>query len=211
MPSPYAAPRDLARLADRFGQTTPSLLILTDPERTPDPLALARRSPVGSGLIYRHFGRPDRYEIAAELARICAGRGMIFMVSADWDLARRSGAGGMHWPQARLSEVSRTRCAVTGMILTASAHSEGEIRRAAQLGLDAVLYSPVFPSHSPSAIWPKGAMRTRSAIRRADLPVYCLGGMDAETIKRLAGAGAAGFAMIGAMNMPTQIVAKPAG
>ena len=34
--------------------------MFTDPDRTPDPVALARQLPRGTGLVYRAFGAPDR-------------------------------------------------------------------------------------------------------------------------------------------------------
>ncbi len=43
-----------------------------------------------------------------------------------------------------------------------------------------------------------GAIRFAVLVRRAGLPVYALGGINAETAPRLLGSGAAGLAAVGA-------------
>lgn len=81
------------------------------------------------------------------------------------------------------------------MIETAAAHSRAAVAQAARLGVDAVLVSAVFPSRSPSAGPPLGALRFRQLVRAATIPVYALGGIDASN----AGAAmphAAGWAAI---------------
>lgn len=201
MSPPYDAPARLARLSDRAARpgTQPRLIVMTDPDRTPDPVALAHRTPQGSWFIYRHFGAADRHDLAATLAETCRSRGLGFLVSGDPELAIRSGADGVHWPERMITTAARQRLRLGNMIFTGAIHSRAALRRADRAGLDAVLLSPVFPSASPSARHPLGAMRTRLLLQDTTLPVYLLGGMNAQTIKRLAGAGAAGFAMIGAM------------
>ena len=177
----------------------PSLLVLTDPHRTPDPLVLAHRLPTGSALIYRHYGTPQRFNIARTLRRITAHRGAALLVSADLDLARSCDADGIHWPERLYADAARARVRGCGLWFTGAAHSLSALHRAGAAGLDAALLSPVFPSKSPSATHPKGVVRTRLAIRQSTIPVYALGGLDETKIKRLADAGAGGFAVVGAM------------
>lgn len=148
---------------------------MTDPARTPDPAVIAARLPKGWGVIYRHFGADDRFAMGARLARICRQRGLVLLVSADPSLAARIGADGVHWPEARLRGARRRS---SRFIETASAHSCAGIARAQALGLDAVLFSTVFPSRSPSAGKAMGALRFRLMARDAALPVYALGGVN---------------------------------
>lgn len=177
--------------------------MLTDPDRTPDPAALAGRLPAGTGLILRTFGRAEIEAAAPQLARICASRGLSLLVSADPDLAAASGACGVHWPQWSLHKAGRPW---PGAVVTASAHDVHALRRAQSIA-DAVLISTVFASASPSAGRPMGAFRLAAYARRAQAPVYALGGVNAGTIRRLAGLGVCGAAAVAAASGAT---ARPA-
>lgn len=174
------------------GQILPRALWLTDPVRTPDILRIVQRLPRGMGVIWRHFGEPDRLETGRALSRLCKQRGLVLLVSADPALAARIGADGVHWPEARL-----TGRRAHG-IETASAHSAQAIARARRLGVDAVIVSAVFPSRSPSAGKPLGALRFRQLARKAGLPVYALGGLNPRNAAR-AMHHAAGWAAIDAV------------
>jgi len=183
----------LAALARRLNQergapAIPSLFFVTDPERTPDPLAVARRLPRGTAVIYRHFGAPERAKTARNLASIARSRGLVLLIAADPTLAQRVGADGVHWPQARLP---RTRSAV---LVTAAAHDADSLTRAANLGVDACLLAPVLPTNSSSGNAPLGLFRAGQLAQRSAVPVIALGGITADTAKRLAGRGFAGCA-----------------
>jgi thiamine-phosphate pyrophosphorylase len=183
-----------ARLATparaRNGQPLPRAVHFTDPVRTPDILRIARRLPDGFGIVWRHFGAPDRLATGRALARICRQRGITLLVSADPSLALRIGADGVHWPEARLTGARHPH-----LIETASAHSAAAIARAARLRIDAVFVSAIFESRSPSAGKPLGPLKFRQLARNARLPVYALGGLNARTAAR-AMRHAAGWAAV---------------
>lgn len=179
----------------RNGRTLPRAWFMTDPKRTPHPELVAARLPAGFGVIFRHFGALDRHEAGNRLARICRFRRLVLLVSADTDLARAIGADGVHWPEARLSGVRRRS---QDWIETASAHSRAAIARAARLGADAAIFSPVFESAGPSVGRPIGALAFRSISRAALLPVYALGGIKAGNAARIS-AQTAGWAAIDAV------------
>jgi thiamine-phosphate pyrophosphorylase len=172
----------------------PPLFFLTDPERTPDPAAIARRLPAGAGLIYRHFGAATRVETAGALAALCRARGLILLIGADPALAAEVGADGVHWPE-RLAPGRRP---AWGRIHTAAAHSGPALAWAANAGLDGALLSPVFVSRSASAGRPLGLQRAARLAQGAGLPVFALGGVNARTARRLTGLGFAGLAAVGA-------------
>jgi thiamine-phosphate pyrophosphorylase len=101
---------------------------------------------------------------------------------------------GAHLPERLAAKGRRFRR--SGRLVTAAAHSEAAIRRARLSGCDAVLVSAVFDSRSPSAGRPLGPLRFAALARRAKLPVYALGGVNARTARRLLGSGAAGVAAV---------------
>jgi len=183
-----AAARISARtFAARGAGALPPALFLTDPARTPEPETIAARLPRGFGVVYRHFGAPDREGVALRLARVCRARGLLLLIAADPDLAMRVGADGVHWP-FRLGQMARRWRGRFGL-QTVSAHSGRELRAAAGLPVEAVLLSAVFASNSPSAGQPMGARRFARRAARSAKPVYALGGITAQTAGRIAAWG----------------------
>jgi thiamine-phosphate pyrophosphorylase len=187
--------RTLSRAAGRRkpqSRRLPALILVTDPARTPDPVALARRLPRGSGLIYRAFGAPEAAAVASQLGRIARLRGLVLLIGAD--AVRARGATGVHLPERMARRAHALKRARPGVLITAAAHSLPAILRARRSGVDAVLVSAVFPSRSPSAGSAIGPLRLAALIRVGGLPVYALGGVTTKNAPRLIGAGAAGLA-----------------
>lgn len=167
---------------------------MTDPARTPDPCAVARRLPAGAAVIYRHFGAPERRRTARTLARICEARGLALLIAADPDLAREVDADGVHWPEARLP-AARDAFA----LVTVAAHSREAVARVAAFGADACILSPVFPTRSASARKPLGLFCASQIARGSSIPVIALGGVGARSASRLSGRGFAGVAAVDAL------------
>jgi thiamine-phosphate pyrophosphorylase len=196
---------DLQRLADLAAslrprlpsaKPLPRLIFVTDPDRTPDPAAVAARLPAGSGVIYRSFGATDALEQARSLAAIARERGLMLLIGADPDLAQAVGAAGVHLPERDLARAGGLKAAHPGWIITGAAHSLEAARLAAEFDCDAVLASTVFASASASAGPPMGAPAFAGLVAAAPLPVYALGGVNVKTAHELVSSGAAGFAMV---------------
>ena len=203
MMPPYDVAGKMARLADRVrGQKTgriPALVVLIDPNRTTCPIQLAGGLRRGTALVYRHFGAADRFEIGHALARISNKRGLLFLVSADLELADATGADGIHWPEKWLPLAAHRRARGDKRVFTASAHSPLAARAAATAGVDTVIYSPVFASASPSAGQPKGVHAVASVARSCATGLHALGGINLRTGARLIGLGLSGIACVGAV------------
>ena len=187
------------RPARAAGKALPRLLFFTDPARTPDPAAVIARLPRGAGIVHRAFGDPEAQTSGRVLRRAAWRRGVVFLVGADAGLASRLRADGMHLPQRDGWRARGVRRARPGWILTVAAHGEAAVAAASRFGADAAVLSTVFPSASPSAGRPIGALRFAAATYRSRLPVYALGGVNAQTARRLTRSGAAGFAAIEAL------------
>lgn len=177
----------------------PPLFFLTDPARTPDPVAIAARLPSGAGVILRAFGAPDAREIGRALRAVADSRGLCLLVGADPDLAEDCGADGVHLPERALGEAAALRRRRPEWRLTGAAHGAEALGRAAAGGLDAAFLSPVFPSASPSAGDPLGVDRFSALAQAAGLPVYALGGVTALTVEALRGSGAVGVGLVEAI------------
>jgi thiamine-phosphate pyrophosphorylase len=194
------SPHLLAALARQLNRDAgapgaPSLYFFTDPKRTPKPLKIANQLPRGAAVVYRHFGAPDRMRVATGLADICRRRGLLLLIAADPDLARRVRAHGVHWPEARLP----ARRAPGAGFVTVAAHSAAAVARAAAFGADACVLGPVFPTRSNARRRPLGLFRASQIARAARVPVIAVGGVNADTARRLVGRGFAGLAAVDAL------------
>jgi thiamine-phosphate pyrophosphorylase len=174
----------------------PHLWLMTDPDRLPDPVGTALRLPKGSGIVYRGFGRPQALVEALALADLAKRRGLTLLIGADEALAYRVGADGVHLPERMMGNAKRFRARHPNWIITTAAHSPRAIAKAARLGLDGALVSPVFVSQSPSASRPLGQTRVAEWAHRANLPVIALGGIGHKNARLLSGTGVWGIAAI---------------
>lgn len=189
----------LARALNLRARATalPALVLMTEEGRG-DALAAARALPPGSAVILRHYGAPERAELARALAALCRRRRLKLLVAADAGLALRVGAAGVHLPE-RLAARARVLRLKRGWIVTVSAHSYPALWRAARAGADAALLAPVFETGSHLKARPLGPLRFAALVRRAPLPVYALGGIGPGNAMRLKDSGAVGIAAIGAL------------
>ena len=190
----------LERVARRLRPAVPSgkaprLFFFTDPERTPDPVAVARRLPAGSAVVHRTFGAADAAATTRVLRKITRARGVLLLVS-DERLAAEGGAAGVPLPERLVHRAAAIRARRPRWIITGAAHGAAALQRAAAAKLDAVVLSSVFHSTSRSAGEPLGVLRFSALVRQARAPVVALGGVNAGTARRLAGTGAAGLAAV---------------
>lgn len=169
-------------LAERF----PCLWLFTDVLRVENPRPVVARLPKGrAGVVFRHDGDAARVALGHDLARICQARRLRLVVAGDPMLAASLGAGvhlrGGRWPAG--APILRGRR--VGALLTSSAHSVAELRRAARAGADLAFLSPAFATGSHPGAAALGPLRWGRLARRAMLPVAALGGIDGSSVRRL--------------------------
>lgn len=178
------------------------LLLVTDPR--PD-LAQRVESAVRGGvdivqLRDKHATREELLPLAEELKEVCAREGAIFTVNDDPELARLSGADGLHVGQedAPLKEVRY----LLGPDFTigVSAGNVEEAREAIRGGADYLGIGTVFatPTKTDTEI---SGLALVELIAREHLPVpwFAIGGIDLENAPEVAAAGASGFAVVRAI------------
>ena len=162
----------------------PPALFLTDQDRCEDPFAVAGRLPPGTGVVLRDYRHPERHELAQRLAAICSQRGLVFLVGGDPRLAGAVGARGLHLPERLIDRFAFDDLG-PGMLLTVAVHSREAMMRAAEIGADAILLSPLFRTVSHPHIEPLGLHRFAALLRESKVPVYALGGLTKKNIRAL--------------------------
>lgn len=163
-------------------------------------MGYAEGLPEGCGLVLRTFGRSDIQAQAFDLSALSRERGLTLLIAAEPELALRTGAAGVHWPQARLSDAARWRRRFA--IMSASVHDPMALRRGGRL-CDLLFVSPAFNSSSPSAGRRLGAFRVAAYARSSRTPVYALGGVTGVTAPRLKNLGISGLAAIDGLKAPS--------
>ncbi len=135
----------------------------------------------------------QRLWFAEAVVRRAHERGALVVINDNADIARRTGADGLH-----LSSAGLAACAARPEFtwVGASCHTADEIARAGQLGLDYALLGPILPTpthpDNPGLGW-DGFMRLA---RGNTLPVFALGGMRPELMAVAQAHGAHGIALM---------------
>jgi thiamine-phosphate pyrophosphorylase len=178
------------------------LLLVTDPR--PDLVARVEAAVRGGvdvvQLRAKHTPREELFSLAAELKRICKQAGALFTVNDDIELARLSGAAGIHLGQEDAPIASAREVLGPSVVVGRSASSVEEALEAVRegadyLGVGTVYYTPTKPDAKV-----KGLVLLREIARlKPPVPWFAIGGVTLETAGEVAGAGAPGFAVVRAV------------
>jgi 8-oxo-dGTP diphosphatase len=147
----------------------------------------------------RGLAARDLAALAVEVVAAAHAHGARVLVNGDVTLAREAGADGVHLTAGQLRALS-TRPPLA--LCAASCHDADELARAAALGLDFVVLSPVLPTASHPGEPGIGWQRFAERVRDYPLPVYALGGMRPELLTTARTHGAHGVALLGGIWTP---------
>ena len=171
--------------------------MLTDRTRIENLDAVIANLPPSSAIIFRDYDLPDRMQVARALISQAHKRRLRLLVGGDGRLAVRLHADGVHLSEYRAREARRWKSLRPNWIVTVAAHSRPALRRAKYYGADAALLSPVFPTASHPGSETLGPVRFSGLVQNAKLPVFALGGINADNCGRLRQSAAVGLAGIG--------------
>ncbi|HXE41066.1 MAG TPA: Nudix family hydrolase [Azonexus sp.] len=135
----------------------------------------------------------QRLQFAEAVVRLAHDHGALVVINDDEEIARRSGADGLHLSAARLADThQRPDFAWLG----ASCHSAAEIARAGELGVDYALLGPVLPTPTHPESDGLGWVDFERQVQGNTLPVFALGGMKREMLTVAQQHGAHGIALM---------------
>lgn len=150
----------------------------------------------------KELGGRDMQDLAA---RICAmvregGGDCLFVVNDRIDVARATGAGGVHLGQDDIAAAAARQLLGEGMVLGISATSVEEARAAEADGADYLGVGPVFATPTKTdAAAPIGLDGLRRIRETVALPIVAIGGINEENARQVLEAGADGIAVISAV------------
>lgn len=126
------------------------------------------------------------------------GTGTPVLVNDRLDIAITTGADGVHLPGNGIPPGLVRRC--FGGLVGVSVHSAAEVAALDPADADFATFGPVFDTPSKRAFGPpQGVDRLKSAVAASRVPVYAIGGIDADTAASLKDVGIAGVAVIRAV------------
>lgn len=132
-------------------------------------------------------------KLAHDVVALAHRHGARVLINGNETLAREVGADGMHLTAQQLRNAG-ARPQLN--LCAASCHDAGELARAAALGLDFVVLSPVLPTASHPGEPGIGWSRFEALARDYPLPVYALGGMNVDMLGVARTHGAHGVALL---------------
>ncbi len=135
----------------------------------------------------------QRLELARKTVRRAHAYGARVLVNGSVDLARAAGADGVHLDASAMARLdARPACEWVG----ASCHDGAELARAAELGTDFALLSPVLPTLTHPGAVTLGWDVFAALAAASPIPVYGLGGLAREDVRRAQMHGAHGVALL---------------
>ena len=143
----------------------------------------------------RDKGRPQaqRLWLAETVVHLAHSHGALVVINDDEEIARRTGADGVHLSAARLATCTRRPdFAWVGT----SCHNAEEIARGGELDLDYALLGPVLPTPTHPESAGLGWTAFAGMLAGSTLPVFALGGMQPVLLAAAQGHGAHGIALM---------------
>lgn len=128
-----------------------------------------------------------------EVVSLAHNHGARVLVNGDAELAGRCDADGIHLQSAELMRLQKLP---DHQIVAASCHNREELLRAAGLGVDFVVLSPVLPTPSHPGEATLGWQQFAELCQDMPMPVYALGGMRPDLLETAMTHRAHGIAML---------------
>jgi 8-oxo-dGTP diphosphatase len=139
---------------------------------------------------------PQRFEtLGREICQRCRDAGARVLLNGSVGLANVIGADGVHLSSRALRSTTE-RPLPADRLVAASCHMPEELARAALIGADFALLSPVLPTRSHPDAEPLGWVRFAQWVDAATLPVFALGGMHVDLLPEAWAHGGQGIAGI---------------
>ena len=190
----------------------PRLMLVTDRTQSVLPLRelVCRCLDAGVDLVQireKHATTGERMAVAEELLQ--AGVPVSSLsINDDLDVALHLGTG-LHLPERSVTPQAARDLLGPNVLIGRSVHSPAEAVRSK--GADYVIAGHVFPTPSKQGLAPLGLEGLRRIIEASPVPVLAIGGITAERVAEVIGAGAAGVAVMSALSAsrhPEQVASE---
>lgn len=134
---------------------------------------------------------PEVVQHAEKMQRICREGGAVFVLNDYPEAAAEMGADAVHVGQDAGPLADVRRAVGEKMIIGRSTHSIEQARQARAEGADYIGFGPLFPTATKPGRPAVGLQHVAEVQQLAgDMPVFCIGGVNADTLPQVLEAGA---------------------
>lgn len=147
----------------------------------------------------KHSDFDEKLRLATELKAVCSQYGIPLIINDSVEIARLSGADGVHLGQSDTDISEARKILGEGKIIGATAHNKEEAVKAFEAGADYLGAGAVFPTGTKSDTVPLSFDELKRICSAVEIPVAAIGGINAENITKLEGTGISGAAVVSAV------------
>lgn len=145
---------------------------------------------------------------AIDLTKLCHRYGVPLLINDNVDIARRSGADGVHVGQDDMEAAAVRSILGSNMIVGVTAKTVEQAQRAQEAGADYLGSGAVFGSATKLNAKPMSMDTLRSICQAVDIPVVAIGGIHKGNILELTGTGISGAAVVSGIFAAEDITAE---
>lgn len=129
-------------------------------------------------------------ENARLISKILSGSKTLFILNDYLDIAKISGCDGIHLGQDDVTLETARRIVGIDKIIGVSCHSLKQAKDAAAGGADYISIGPVFKTSTKPQYRPVGLSIIKELSSKIKIPLFVIGGINANNIKRVVSYGA---------------------
>lgn len=145
---------------------------------------------------------------AIEIGKLCASKKIPLIINDSVNVARESGADGVHIGQSDISLAEARRVLGPDKTIGVSCQTEAQAVQAERDGADYLGVGAVFPTSSKSDADSVPLEMLKSICGAVAIPVVAIGGISRTNAQQLAGSGIAGISVISAIFAQADIVSS---
>jgi thiamine-phosphate pyrophosphorylase len=138
----------------------------------------------------KELGSAQIAELAADLHRLTAERGVPLIINDHPEVARVVAAEGVHLGQDDMPIVEARQIAGANCMVGKSTHSVDQAIRAFSEGADYIGFGPIFATPTKPDYPPVGLEEIRKVHDAVRIPIFCIGGIKLENLPEVIEAGA---------------------
>jgi len=180
----------------------PYLFLITDSIRLSEPKEILKYLSKDMGIIYRNNQKKNIPSETKKIFKKCIEKRIKFFFAGSIYQASSLRITNIHIPENLLRIPTKAglhlRRTNKRLLITASAHNYPAIIRASQLGVSAILLSPVFETESNFGKNYLGIVRFSMLVNKSLSPIFALGGVNKNNVKKLYFTNASGVAALNA-------------
>ena len=145
---------------------------------------------------------------AVELTKLCHRYGVPLLINDNVEIARRSGADGVHVGQDDMEAASVRSILGSDMIVGVTAKTVEQAIRAQEAGADYLGSGAVFGSATKLNAKPMTKELLNAICHAVEIPVVAIGGINRQNILELAGTDISGVAVVSGIFAASDIEAE---